>query len=351
MLNSIPLSRIANIKVTHISSSDKEQGAILTFSAEVYSDGDIYNVAEHQAASEKAAQGSDARGVTRNEAVGQQWFTDVICGAVYDSLFVRHWDTWKSTDGLRQQVHFVRLTRNPDNFSDASSSDEFEHVQMPSKAGGDPFVSGHAQPSGRWVALMDKDHVSTDSSKEKQERVKVRSPLAGIKLVRDGQHGFASFAASLTRYCHLSQECPVGPFGGADDFAVSSTHLVFHSKDPHVNPAWHTRTQVYILPLSPRSDSEATPRALTVGTQGACSSPTISADGKRIAWLEMREDGYEADRNRVMIHEIATGKRWGATEKWDRSPSKIQWCPCGEKLYLVAEASPRASQPSRSTRN
>lgn len=129
----------------------------------------------------------------------------------------------------------------------------------------------------------------------------------------------------------------MGPFGGASDFSVSSTHLLFHSKDPHVNPAWHTRTEVYLVPLSPRTAAEAEPRSITVGTQGACASPVLSPDGTRAAWLEMREDGYEADRLRVMIYEIESGQRWDATPSWDRSPSAIVWAPNGKKLFLQAE--------------
>lgn len=231
---------------------------------------------------------------------------------VYNSLPVRHWDTWTPTDGQRKQLFFIRLTRNPDSLI-SEDSDGFEHVERPHAQEDEGAV-----PAGRWTALMDKEQAVDEASKDsnKTERVMVKSPLAGTKL-----------------------ECPVGPFGGASDFSVSSTHLVFHAKDPHVNPMWHTRTQVYLLPLSPRFASDAVPRALTVGTQGACANPVFSKDGKRIAWLEMREDGYEADRHRVMIYEVESGKRWGVSEKWDRSPSAVEWCPCGEKVYLVAEVS------------
>lgn len=64
-------------------------------------------------------------------------------------------------------------------------------------------------------------------------------------------------------------------------------HLV--SCPDQLNQAWHTRTQVYLVPLSPRSASDGEPKVITVGTQGAASSPTFSANGERIAWLEMRE--------------------------------------------------------------
>ena len=46
---------------------------------------------------------------------------------------------------------------------------------------------------------------------------------------------------------------------------------------------------MYLVPFFPRTGSDAVPKVLTVGTQGACSSPTFSDDGSRIAWLEMRE--------------------------------------------------------------
>lgn len=38
-----------------------------------------------------------------------------------------------------------------------------------------------------------------------------------------------------------------------------------------------------------------------------------------------------------MVYEVDSGERWGATEKWDRSPSSVEWSPCGTKLFLTAE--------------
>ncbi|KAM0786506.1 hypothetical protein ACM66B_001964 [Microbotryomycetes sp. NB124-2] len=276
LLATLPVE-IGDLKV-HLSKDSTE--AVIGFSASVYPDGDIWKVAEHEKQKQDAANGSDIR--------------------VYDSLFIRHWDSWKSTAGEIKQLHFIHLARNPSSVTSSDESDDFEHVQAP------------GSEDGKWV--VDKEPISSASTSKDPKRPVVKSPLAGTKL-----------------------ECPVGPFGGGGDFSFTADHLVFHAKDPHVNPAWHTRTIVYSVPLSPRSAEDSKPKALTVGTQGACSTPTLSSDGKRIAWLEMREDGYEADRSRVMIYEIDSGRRWGATEKWDRSPSHLDWCPCNEKLFLTAE--------------
>ena len=44
-----------------------------------------------------------------------------------------------------------------------------------------------------------------------------------------------------------------------------------------------------------------------------------------------------------MIYEVDSGSHWGATEKWDRSPGSVSWCPCGEKVFLLTEVHPLAS--------
>ncbi|GAA5982493.1 hypothetical protein JCM11641_006133 [Rhodosporidiobolus odoratus] len=264
--------------------------AILAFSATVYSDGSIWTVSRQAEEAASRAAGSDAK--------------------VYDGLFVRHWDEWAPTEGERKQVHFVRLERAP---SDAAADGEGE---SDSDASLEEFeiVEKEVDQEGKvggWRMTME---VREDEAGVLSQQPKVVSPLAGTSL-----------------------ECPVGPFGGASDYSLSSTHLLFHSKDPNLNPAYHTRHQVYLVPLTPRSSSDAKPRQLTLGTQGATSSPTLSPDGKRAAWLEMREDGYEADRNRVMVYEIETGKRWGATETWDRSPGGVVWSEDGLGLLLTTE--------------
>lgn len=68
----------------------------------------------------------------------------------------------------------------------------------------------------------------------------------------------------------------------------------------------------------------------------------FSPDGSKVAWLEMKKDGYEADRNRVVVYTIESGERQVVTEKWDRSPKSVKWSEDGEGLLLVAEV--RSSQ-------
>lgn len=85
-------------------------------------------------------------------------------------------------------------------------------------------------------------------------------------------------------------ESPVPPFGGTEDFDLSTTHLAFVAKDPHLNPATNTASHVYIVLFN-----DSTYLEQVNSGPGASSSPVWSPDGKYLAYLEMRVPGYEAD--------------------------------------------------------
>lgn len=106
--------------------------------------------------------------------------------------------------------------------------------------------------------------------------------------------------------------------------AISSTHLAFTMKPSHLNFATHTREDVYTIPLDHYHHE---PKLLTPKDHGAISSLKFSPNGKRLAWLEMAEDGYESDKRVIVVHEMAkkgNGKTERWTEDWDRSPSEIE---------------------------
>lgn len=101
-------------------------------------------------------------------------------------------------------------------------------------------------------------------------------------------------------------------------FSLSTTQLAFNVKAPHLNPATHTRTDVYILPLA---HPESRPLHLTPHAHGAISGLTFSPDGKKLAWLEMAEDGYESDERALVVHDLVKTEQ--RAEKWDLSPQSI----------------------------
>ncbi|KZP01037.1 alpha/beta-hydrolase [Calocera viscosa TUFC12733] len=162
------------------------------------------------------------------------------------------------------------------------------------------------------------------------------SQLFSVSLTSSGPAGEEkwslgdAYVAPLKGTKHYT---PVEPFGGTDDFDISSTHIVYTAKDPELPYPWHTRQNVYIVPIFGGAER---PRQLTTGRQGATHSPVFSNKGDKVAWTEMKEDGYEADLARVIVYDLGKDVRFTITEKWDTSLSAILFSPDDASIFALA---------------
>jgi dipeptidyl aminopeptidase/acylaminoacyl peptidase len=150
---------------------------------------------------------------------------------------------------------------------------------------------------------------------------------------------------------------PIEPFGGKDHFDISRYGLVFTSKDTCLNPATHTKTNIYVVAkqgLWHNLFYEEFPEIKRVtidGFEGASTSPVWSTSGKMVAFLSMKTDGYESDKNQAFImHDFTKPSELTplfATKdgkgKWDRSPQSIAWSSDDWHLYFLAEEHGRGS--------
>ncbi|KAI2638119.1 prolyl oligopeptidase [Xylaria nigripes] len=142
-------------------------------------------------------------------------------------------------------------------------------------------------------------------------------------------------------------ECPVPTFGGAGDFDISKKGLVFLSKDPDINPAMWTKTDVYYVPLTTFTEEKPpSPQIVKTGDlQGYCGSPTFSHDGNKLAFTRMRHKQYESDKTRLMlipnIEDLSNVQEFYKTSNgeggWDLRPDAIVWSNDDTELYVTAE--------------
>ncbi|KAI9745330.1 MAG: hypothetical protein M1818_001610 [Claussenomyces sp. TS43310] len=142
-------------------------------------------------------------------------------------------------------------------------------------------------------------------------------------------------------------ESPVPPFGGGDNFDISNKGLVFIAKDPELDPALYTKTDLYYVPLKSFTEKEAPPAvAIKTGKlRGYCGNPVFSPDSKSLAFTRMMSDQYESDKAHLLvipdIEDLGNVQEFFETEDgvgaWDRSPGSITWSRDGEQLYLTAE--------------
>jgi hypothetical protein len=146
-------------------------------------------------------------------------------------------------------------------------------------------------------------------------------------------------------------ESPVPPFGGAGDYDISKNGVVFVAKDPKLDPANHTKTDLYYIPLRSFTEQQApSPQLIKTGNlKGYSGSPVFSPDAKSVAFTRMKSDQYESDKTRLLlvpdITDLTNVQEFFETEdgigKWDLRPESILWSSNGEELYVTAEENGR----------
>lgn len=127
---------------------------------------------------------------------------------------------------------------------------------------------------------------------------------------------------------------PTAPFGGAEDFVWSpdSKSVLYVCKKKYGKEyATSTNTDIYQYDIA----SKAT-KNLTEGMNGYDMAPTFSPDGKRLSWLSMKTDGYEADKNDIIIADPTTGEKLNLTSHWDGTVDSYIWSKDNKIIYFVA---------------
>ncbi len=130
-------------------------------------------------------------------------------------------------------------------------------------------------------------------------------------------------------------DCPTRPFGGAEDFALSpdGKSVVYVARDVGREEAWSTDTDLFQVPL----DGSKAPVKLTTTNRAYDSTPVFSPDGKQLAYLAMSRPKFEADKQRVIVRELASGKERSLTDAWDRSAGSLAWAKDGKTLFVTAD--------------
>ena len=129
-------------------------------------------------------------------------------------------------------------------------------------------------------------------------------------------------------------EAPLLPFGGTGDVAWSEDgkSIVYTSKKITGKAyAESTNSDLYLYSL----DSKTT-QNLTEGMMGYDVSPKFSHNGAHLAWLSMKRDGYEADKNRLFVMDMATKEKTYLTENFDNNVDDFIWDTNNKTLYFVA---------------
>jgi dipeptidyl aminopeptidase/acylaminoacyl peptidase len=129
-------------------------------------------------------------------------------------------------------------------------------------------------------------------------------------------------------------DSPTHPFGGMEEISISPDGhwIAYVARVGGRAMAWTTNTDVFLI-----RSTGGKALNLTVKNQAYDQSPTFSPDGKTLAVLSMARAGYEADRQRIQLIDVAGKKGRVLTEAWDRSASTITWSNDGKSIYTSAD--------------
>jgi dipeptidyl aminopeptidase/acylaminoacyl peptidase len=132
----------------------------------------------------------------------------------------------------------------------------------------------------------------------------------------------------------LVADTPSVPFGGPEEIAWSpdGRTLVFAAREVGREEAWSTDFDLY----SAAADGSGERVELTAGNPAWDSSPVFSPDGRTLAYLAMERPGYEADRWRIRLRDVASGATRDLAADWDRSPGGLVFSPDGRTLWTTA---------------
>ncbi|MDP2687695.1 MAG: S9 family peptidase [Aequorivita sp.] len=124
---------------------------------------------------------------------------------------------------------------------------------------------------------------------------------------------------------------PQAPFGGDEDYVwgPKGENIYYVSKkSAGVDYAISTNTDIYKYNLSDKQTEN-----ITEENKGYDTQPAFSKEGS-LAWLQMVKDGYEADKNDIIV--LQGGVKQNLTSQWDGTVNSFIWGSNSKDIYFTA---------------
>ena len=130
-------------------------------------------------------------------------------------------------------------------------------------------------------------------------------------------------------------DAPLKPMGGIEQITWSpdgKTIAYTCRKKNGTAEAMSTNSDIFLFD----TDTKLT-RNISLGMNGYDVEPRFSPDGKKIAWQSMERDGYEADKNRLMVKNLSTGEATDVTRDYDIAVESLVWSSNSQLIYFQVQ--------------
>ncbi len=130
----------------------------------------------------------------------------------------------------------------------------------------------------------------------------------------------------------MKANCPSRPFGGSEEYTFSPDGKVvyFTAKVGGSERMWKTNFDLW------KFDIENQKRYRVTNTEGYTGIPLVSADGNKLAYLQMQRGGYESDKKDIVVVNLLDGSKRTITTNWDRSVVEYSFGENGDYFLVTS---------------
>jgi dipeptidyl aminopeptidase/acylaminoacyl peptidase len=130
-------------------------------------------------------------------------------------------------------------------------------------------------------------------------------------------------------------ECPLMPFGGMEQINWSPDSKVIAytcRKKKGVEYAISTNSDIYLYEVEGGKTAN-----ISEGMMGYDVAPVFSPDGKKIAWQSMERDGYESDKNRLIVYDADAKTKTDFTKSFDQNAEGLAWADDNKSIFFISD--------------
>ncbi len=130
-------------------------------------------------------------------------------------------------------------------------------------------------------------------------------------------------------------DTPMNPWGGMEqiNWSPDGKQIAYAckklaGKDYTVS----TNSEIYLYDLV----TKKTINISEEGFDGYDHDPVFSPNGKMLVWKSMETPGFEADKERIILHNFESGETRDMSKGFDQGSSHFVWGPKSKKLYFIS---------------
>ncbi|PLW96623.1 MAG: peptidase S9 [Marinilabiliales bacterium] len=129
-------------------------------------------------------------------------------------------------------------------------------------------------------------------------------------------------------------DSPGNPWGGMEQISWSNDgkYIAYTCKKlKGKDYALSTNTDIYLYNVETGST-----RNISAPNKGYDQDPVFSPDNEKIVWRSMKTPGFEADKDRIFVYDMASRQITDYSEGFDQSSSHFVWGKKSDELFFIS---------------